>query len=139
NVRGLAVTNSFGERLWVTAADSGADADWQRWSMFTINVRGQDGAPADPTLVLLPTVVKLQQSDPTEDVLLIRDEVANMVWGIERLVPLATGETERGIEAARETRAFYEAQLAAALGGPPPPPPAANAPISYRVMSTVPE
>ena len=138
-IRGLAVTNSFGERLWITAADSGADADWQRWSMFAINVRGEGAAAADLTLVLLPTVAKLQGSDPTEDVLLIRDEVANMVWGIERLVPLATGETERGIEAARETRAFYEAQLAAALGGAPPPPPAAHAPISYRVMSTVPE
>ena len=41
NVRGFAVTNVFGERFWIDAADSGADADWQRWSMFTINVRGE--------------------------------------------------------------------------------------------------
>jgi hypothetical protein len=137
-IRAFAVTNTFGERLWITAADQGADTDWQRWSMFTINVRGQPDAPADATLLLLPTAAKLQESDPTEDVLLIRDEVANMVWGIERSVPVATGDTERGIEAARETLAFYQAQLDAG-GGPPPPPPAANAPISYRVMSTVPE
>jgi len=138
-VRGFAVTNTFGERLWISAADSGADADWHRWSMFTINVRGQAGAPADLSLVLLPTVAKLQEGDPTEDVLLVRDEVANMVWGVEKTVPLADGETKRGIEAARETLAFYEAQLAASRGGPPPPPPPAHAAIRYRTMSTVPE
>jgi hypothetical protein len=139
SIGGLAVTDTFGERLWITAAGSGADSDWQRWSMFTINVQGDPGAPADTSLVLLPTVAKLQESDPTEDVLLIRDEVANMVWGIEKTVPLATGDTTPGIQAARQTLAFYEAQLAAALGGPPPPPPPAHAPIRYRVMSTVPE
>jgi hypothetical protein len=107
--------------------------------MFTINVRGEPGAPADTSLVLLPTVAKLQESDPTEDVLLIRDEVANMVWGIEKTIPLATGETKPGMEAARETLAFDEAQLAGRLGGLLPTPPAARAPIRYRVMSTVPE
>jgi len=134
DIRGVAVTNTFGERLWITAADSGADSDWHRWSMFTINVRGEVDNPADTTLVLLPTVAKVQEGDPTEDVLLIRDEVANMVWGVERTIPLPTGEAKPGIEAARETLAFYES-----LGGAPPPPLPAHAPIRYRVMSTVPE
>lgn len=136
-IRAFAVTNTFGERIWITAADSGTADDWHRWSMFSINVRGEPDSAADASLLLLPTAAKVQASDPTEDVLLIRDEVANMVWGIERSVPTATGDTERGIEAARETLTFYQAQISA--GGPPPPGPVANAPISYRVMSTVPE
>jgi hypothetical protein len=136
-IRAFAVTSTFGERLWITAAGTGTGTDWHRWAMFTINIRGEPGT--DTSLLLLPTAAKVQESDPTEDVLLIRDEVANMVWGVEKTVPLASGDTKPGIEAARETLAFYEAQLAAVLGGPPPPPPPAHAPIRYRVMSTVPE
>jgi hypothetical protein len=138
-VDGMVVTNVFGERFWITAAGSGADSNWQRWSMFTINLRNSAGAAADTSLVLPPTVASVLRSAATEDIMLVRDEVANMVWGIETTIPLATGEPKRGIEAARQTLAFLEAQLAARLGGPPPPPPPANAPIRYRVMSTVPE
>jgi hypothetical protein len=138
-VRGLVVTNVFGERLWIEAAGSGTDADWQRWSMFTIDVAGQAGAKADTSLLLLPTVTKILRSPPTEEVMLLRDEVANMVWGVEQTIPVATGESKRGIEAARQTLAFLEARLAVQLGGPPPAPVPANAPIRYRVMNTVPE
>jgi hypothetical protein len=133
-VRGLAVTNTFGERLWVEAADAGLDADDKRWSMFTINVRGVDNAPADPSLLLLPTVAKIDEGAPIEDVMMVRDEVANMVWGIEQTVPLATGETGRGLEQARLLHAFLQAKVAA---GPPALPPVA--PIQYEVMTTVPE
>jgi hypothetical protein len=139
-IGGMVVTNVFGERYWITAAGSGADANWQRWSMFTVDVSGAPQVAADTSLILLPTVAKIQEGPPTEDVLLVRDETANMVWGIERTIPLATGETKRGAEAAGETLAFFEAQLAAQLGGVAPPlavPP--KAAIRYRVMSTVPE
>jgi hypothetical protein len=139
-IRGFVVTNVFGERRWIAAAGSGADSDWQRWSMFTINVEGDPAAPADTSLLLLPTPAKIQESAPTEEVALIRDEVANMVWGVERTVPLASGDTKPGLEAARETRAFFEAELAARLGGvvPPPPIPPAAA-VRYLVMTSVPE
>jgi len=134
NVRGLAVTNTFGERFWIEAAGSGAEDDWQRWSMFTVDRAGAPGTPADLTLLLLPTVAKLDSSPPAEDVWLIRDEVADMVWGVETSVPLASGETAPGVEAGGLLRAFLAAQLP-----PPSPPPDPVAPVRYEVMSTVPE
>jgi hypothetical protein len=143
SIRAFVVTNVFGERFSIDAAGAGADADWQRWSMFTIDVRGS--AAADTSLLLLPTAAKIMESPPTEDIMMIRDEVANMVWGVEAAIPVSSGETLRGIEAARQTRAFLEAQLAARLAGPGPVPPPnhepipANAPIRYQVMNTVPE
>ena len=139
-IRGFAVKNVFGDRFWIPSADKGAEADWQRWSMFTVNVAGEPGAQADVSLILLPTVPKIQESAPTENILLVRDEVANMVWGVEKIVPLASGESKPGLEAARQTLAFFENHLAAILGGVAPPEavPAA-APIRYRVMTTVPE
>lgn len=139
-VRGMAVTNVFNERTWVEAAGRGPDDTWQRWSMFTLNVQGESGEQADTSLLLLPTVPKVQESRPLEEVALIRDEMANMVWGIERVIPLPTGWGKSGPEAALETFHFYEARLAADLvATPPPPPPEPAAAIRYEVMNTVPE
>ena len=102
--------------------------------------RNKQGAPADTSLLLLPTVPKIHESPVTEEIMLVRDEVADMVWGIEKMIPLASGETKPGLEAARQTLAFLENQVAAAIGGGPPPLPVAPAaPIRYEVMTTVPE
>jgi hypothetical protein len=138
-ITGFVVDNVFGERFWISAADSGQDQAWQRWSMFTVNTLGGAGAAADTSLVLMPTVAKIQQGPLTEDVWLVRDEVANMVWGIEQTVPLASGDSKPGLETARQTLAFYQAQLAQAGGPPPPPAGPANAALRYQVMTTVPE
>ena len=136
-IRGFAVTNVFGERFWIDAAGSGANASWQRWSMFTIDVRGQPGAAADTSLLVLPTIARVQEGPPAEEVTLVRDEVANMVWGMERTVPLATGGTRPGLEAARQLLAFLQARV----GGAPPPPAAGggDAAVRYLAMTTVPE
>jgi hypothetical protein len=134
-IRGLVVTNVFGERFWIAAAGRAAEADWQRWSMFTVDVHGQPNAAADTGLLLLPTIAKIQEGAPTEEVMLIRDEVANMVWGIENSIPFPTGETKRGAEAARQTVSYLTGLLGAAPPAPSPP----AAPIRYNVMSSVPE
>jgi hypothetical protein len=52
---------------------------------------------------------------------------------------MATGESKPGLEAARQTLAFFQNQLAKTSDGSHPVPPAAAAPIRYEVMSTVPE
>jgi hypothetical protein len=62
-----------------------------------------------------------------------------MAWGVEKTVPLASGDSKPGLETARQTLAFYQAQLAQAGPPPPPPPPAAGASVRYQVMTTVPE
>jgi hypothetical protein len=139
SVRAFVVTNVFGERLWIDAAGGGAQQERQRWSMFTIDVEADRAAAADTALVLLPTTPKIQDGVPIEEVGLIRDEVANMVWGVERTIQLATGDPKAGLEAARQTRAYVEAIVAAQPGGAPPPALPPSAPIRYEVMSTVPE
>lgn len=135
-VRGIAVTNVFGERFWIEPAGSGSESSWQRWTMFSLSVQDRDEGVADATLLVLPSAVKTQDGSPTEDVLLIRDEVANMVWGVERRVPLPSGASVPGSEAGYETRRYYER-----LAGPPPAPVpgAESARIRYRVMEGVAE
>lgn len=136
-VTGMAVTNVFGERLWVEAAGSKVGDTWQRWGMYEIS-NSADGAD-DPALLLLPTAPKVQEGDPTEEVLFIRDEIADMVWGIEKTVSLATGEPKRGDEAAAETRGYLLRLLTESLGGTSPPVVAPVADLRYQVMNTVPE
>jgi len=135
-VQGLAVTNVFGERFWIEAAGRGIDKNWQRWSMFTINVRNApDGAAADTTLLLLPTIAKAQMGPSLEEVQLVRDEVANMAWGIETTVSLPIGVGRKGGDVAMQTLAYL---TALAGGGAAVGPPLAAA-VRYQVMNTVPE
>ncbi len=69
--------------------------------------------------------------------LFTRDEMANMVWAIEKTVPLAHGRPRPGREAARQVRAFHERIVGEAGQVPPASDPVA--PLRYEVMSTVEE
>jgi hypothetical protein len=134
-ITGMAVTDVFGDRTWIEPAGRGADQEWERWSMFTLAASGADDGEADLRFLLLPTVPKIQDGEPLEEVALIRDETANMVWGIETRVPLPHGRSRPGQEAALDLERFLED-----LGRPrADEPPAAAAPTCYTVMSnTVP-
>jgi hypothetical protein len=140
NVRGLAVTNVFGERIWIEAAGRGDDDDWQRWAMFLPSTKGVGHEPADTSLILLPVAQQVLEGRPLEEVALARDEVANMVWAIERTIALPSGSSKRGSEAASETRAFFLGDFERRHGHRPAPLPGApGATIRYQVMSEVPE
>jgi len=122
-VDGVVVTDVFGQRFWIPPM---RNADWQRWGMYRLT-GGEAGlfVPAAPP--------KTAEGPPVEEVLFIRDENANLVWGIERVIPLVTGDGGAGTQAAAET-----VDLLGRLR-PPAPPPTPAAPIGYRAMSTIPE
>jgi len=132
-VDGVAFTDVFGQRTWIEPAGTGADDDWQRWSMYNLDTSGTAPAAARLGVFLPPGAPGTVQGPPVEDVLMVRDESANMVWGIERTVWLATGAPLPGTEAARETVAYRERLQ------PPPDPLPPVAAIAYQAMSTVPE
>jgi hypothetical protein len=109
-VAGMLVIDDFGETTLVHAAGRGRDDTWQRWAMFTLATNRADGA-ADVRLFLPPTVTGSMEGGPIEKVLFLRDEMANMVWAVERTVPSALGSGADGYEVARR------------LAGPEPPAP----------------
>ena len=75
---------------------------------------------------MLPTVVDTLHSRPIEETVLLRDEMANLVWGVESTVASAAGRpVDRLSEAARAATAA--------------PPPAGSAELVYRLQSVVPE
>lgn len=126
-VQGLAVTDVFGQRRWITPAGTGDRQGWQRWSMFTLGAHGETG------LLLPPGTPKTATGPALEDVALVRDENANLVWGIEQTVQLAGGAGRNGDEAAAETLA-QRLRL-----HPPEPPDDPRAPLAYRIAGSVPE
>ena len=129
-VNGIALTTVFDERLWIEPVVQGVGAaGWESWSMFALtdSTGGQQVQPAE--LAILPVSPKVQEGAPLEDVLLVRDEMANMVWAIEHQVPLPSGWPRAGSVAAHELRTHHLQGLVGRGGGPPSP---ATAPIRYH-------
>jgi hypothetical protein len=154
-MQALTVTDVFGDRYWIDAAGAGADANWQRWSFLTVSAAERAPVPrafdparrdraaspkADTALLFLPTVPKVQESAPHEDVRFMRDEMAGMVWAIEKVIPAPDGRGRSGDVAARDTRAYHERLVAAQSSTTPPALLVDNdARVRYDLMSTVPE
>ena len=139
SVRGIAVTTVFGERFWIERAGSAAADAWQRWSLFTVDDRNATSTAADTSLLMLPTVPKVQDGPLLEEVLMIRDEMANMVWGVEKTIPAADGLGRSGSTTGRETREYHERLVNAGPAAATPPLLENGARIQYALMSTVPE
>jgi hypothetical protein len=128
-IRGLAVTNVFGERFWIEPAVTAAQ--FQNWQMFRLTAKG---APEDRLFVPATTPTGLESS-PIESIACVRDEVSNMVWGIETVVQLADGSSRRGREVALELHAKHQsAVVATAHVGPEN-----DAKIEYTLMTSVAE
>jgi hypothetical protein len=125
-VKGLVVTDVFGERTLIRAANEGDENVWQRWSMF--NISNKDDISIYNHQFFLPsTLTHTLESEPIEKVNFIRDEMANMVWAIEDVIPDATGKGINGHEAADQT------------GVLPPPIIGSTADIRYLLGTSVPE
>src|SRR5581483_9616076 len=83
-ITSLIVTDTFG--VAQTIPHYSQTADGGRWRMFAV---AGDATPHH--LVIPPVLAKGLESDALEQVLFVRDEPANMAWGIERIVQGASG------------------------------------------------
>jgi hypothetical protein len=130
NIEGLTVTNNFGETTWINATEVENEVGLP-WSMFKLNSSKQNN-----TVFLAPSAMKVHEGNSLEEILLIKDEISNMVWGIETIVPMPTGKGEKGNELALRIRQFHE-KIVQSDALPLEIPYAAD--ISYLAMTTVPE
>jgi hypothetical protein len=75
--------------------------------------------------MLTPSLLGAVESRPVEEVLFLRDEMANMAWGVERVVESATEQALNRFEQER-------------LTAPPPPEPRTDNKLLYRLATEVP-
>jgi hypothetical protein len=107
-IMGIVVTDVFGVRTLVRPAENSLDGEANQWGMYYLKDRQRDGV--DPRLFLPPVLGKIQESAPLEKVILARDEMANMVWGIEQVIPSLTGGGIDGYEAATALDRYFTEQ-----------------------------
>ena len=127
-ITSLVVGDSFGMRLRVGPAAHGVRQGAQRWSMFTLTERDPKAPPGTDVTDLFflpPVATQIITGSPVEEVQLLRDEMANLAWGVERKYPGEAGGFTEPIE--------EMARSAGALS-----PPGEGAALRYRLGTTVP-
>jgi hypothetical protein len=100
-VRGILVDDTFGRHTFIRAAGRGPETAWQRFAMFHLAEHGGRPETAGNLFYLVPAAGHVLESAPIERVNFMRDEMANMAWGVEAIVPSQTGLGMSGYEAAR--------------------------------------
>jgi hypothetical protein len=127
-VVGMLVSDDFQEQSLLLPAGRGFDDRWQRWSMFTMS-RSPSAGQADTRFFLPPALAKLLEAPPLEKVHFLRDEMANMAWAVERVVPSQLGTGING---------YAVAARAASQAPSPPPLGPTTAPVRYVLGTDVP-
>ena len=127
DVSSLRVVDTFGEETPVQAA---RDLGSSSWTMFTLS------APNAPrrvqNLIFLPPVLEeTLESSPFEEVAFFRDEMANVVWGVERVVTGGAGTAIDRYEEHQRSLAAGESQRVEVDSG--------DAELIYRLQSFVPD
>jgi len=119
-VDSVVYTTTFGERFVVRPTDEVSPDG--KWRMFTLTTG--DGVAVDG-IVVPPGAVSVEEGQALEEVLFLRDEMANMVWAVEKSVQGPSGMAR---DRSRE------------LDDPRPqtPGPVATAALDYQLATSVP-
>ena len=127
----LVVRDTFGENILIETTDAAvgprATAPWRMFALTDPALAAGSG-PSPDLLFLPPVVAGALDGDPIEEVLLLRDEMANLAWAVERIV--------EGADARPRNRSIeYGSRLTAA----PPPDIESPAELVYVLQTAVPE
>lgn len=98
-LKNIVVTDTFGQLTLVRPAGHSTESNWQQWSLFHQTERNI-GATNGRKFYLAPVITNYLESPPVEEVNFLRDEMANLVWGVEVVVPSQSGKGMRGSEMA---------------------------------------
>jgi hypothetical protein len=127
----IEVTDVFGVQSSIPSAYSQEES--ALWEIFRMSPAGGHGG----SLLLPPTHDRWVQGAPVEEVQFIRDEMANVVWAVERTVSDGLGEGKEGAA----TALHLERRLRELAGAPDTAPPALqqnDANLRYALATDVP-
>lgn len=126
--RSLVISDTFGVRELIAPVGE-RPAPASEWRMFQhAYLRGSGLARPDPRLfVLTPALLANLESRPHEEVLLLRDEMANLAWAVERVIESAVERPINRFEAAARSSSVE-----------PPAQASAGQALRYRLTTEVP-
>jgi len=127
-LRKVLVTDVFGQTTYIKPA---CENDW---TMYTLSTN--ERSLGDTRLFIPPVVANMEESEPNESITFVRDEMANMVWGIETVVPNGVNGGQNGKEAEQRLKSYLESTT---TPSPPVPLVSNNAEVKYNIMTHVPE
>lgn len=86
-IKGIVVKDVFGQKTYVQHSGENSN-NWMDWNMYNLSLKDNDPgvAPAGTKLFFPPSITKTIESETIEEVVFARDEMANMVWAIEKNV-----------------------------------------------------
>ncbi len=89
-IKGLMVKDVFGFHVFIGPTLQDPETNWREFAVFHQTER-QNQRQARNRFYLAPAVGKILESEPLEKVNFLRDEMANMVWAVEQILPSAAG------------------------------------------------
>ena len=128
--RSLVVTDTFGVETLLRPNGHQATSSSDGWSMFQLAMpfdEGTEGVALTNAFLLAGTLAQPLEGPPIEELLMLRDEQANLAWAVERRL---TSPLEQAIDAA--TDAIADAAAAPNAAAAPRETPA------YQLASAVP-
>jgi hypothetical protein len=132
----LNVTNTFGEIIPIEPVSKVAGRG-SPWRMFHLSPDRRSGTAEAPHLLFLPPVLgNSLEGQPIEEVLLLRDEMANMAWAVERVAESPSGQPFNRFEAYQEKRRRPEATREQVVNGLTTP---RGGFLVYRLATSVPD
>lgn len=136
-VKGLVVTDVFGRNIVIDRAGSKLEEEWYRWDMYNISKRNAVNTTTFGKLLSVPRIKNRMESAPIEKVMFLRDEMANMIWGVEEVVPNEIFSGMDGKNAYLEIMDYLEQNLPPAPDNPAYVP--NNALHRFKLSNSVPE
>ncbi|MFZ3165989.1 MAG: hypothetical protein WA130_00125 [Candidatus Methanoperedens sp.] len=98
-IKGFLVKDVFGFHTYISPVDTSSDT-WEKWSLFSHT--DNSGGSKESLFYLAPTLLKPLEQEPLEKVSFLRDEISNMAWAFENVIPGALGKGLRGAEVAEK-------------------------------------
>ena len=131
--RSLVITDTFGVRTLIKSS-SELGAPHSTWRMFQHSYTRGSGItePASNLFFLPPSLLKSLESRPIEEVLFLRDEMANLAWAVERLIESPAERPLNRFEAYLEQKRRREREAAEEISS-------AAEPLRYRLSTEIPD
>ena len=131
--RSLIITDTFGVRTLIKSSSELGEPH-SSWRMFQHSYTRGSGItkPASNLFFLPPSLLNSMESRPIEEVLFLRDEMANLAWAVERLIESPAERPLNRFEAYLEKKRRLERDATEKI-------PAAGEPLRYRLSTEIPD